>query len=357
MIIYVISFILMIFEYLLYNVIKNKYKENRKSVKVFEYVLFIINIARLIFILGLRNEKVGVDLQNYRVFFKYCGSYGTSILKLTRFEYGYAYYNIIISSITNNFNLFLFITSIVCVLPVAYIIKKYSKNPLLSLIIYVAMDFYFFLFSGLRQGIAFSFCFLSFKYIHDRKLFKFIILVLIAYFFHKSALVFLPAYWIFKLNVSKKNLFFFLILGTIIFIFKEAIMLFFIDSFYDNYSLIISNSYNYLLMSILILFLCLIFKKNVISISPESSGYYIFFIISVLFLIFTSTGTNMQRIANYYYMYIVFLLPEVIESIRIKKKYVMYNVMLLFILTALFCFYLYSNNYKQIPYYLMNGGF
>ncbi|MCH5719951.1 EpsG family protein [Niabella hibiscisoli] len=47
-------------------------------------------------------------------------------------------------------------------------------------------------------------CFLAIGFILRRKFLFFLIMIIIASFFHTSAIIFLPAYWIYKLNLNKK---------------------------------------------------------------------------------------------------------------------------------------------------------
>ena len=47
-------------------------------------------------------------------------------------------------------------------------------------------------FSGLRQAIAFSIVFISYDYIREQKLFKFLVTVILAALFHKSAIFLFP---------------------------------------------------------------------------------------------------------------------------------------------------------------------
>ena len=58
-------------------------------------------------------------------------------------------------------------------------------------------------FSGLRQAIAMGITALSFNFIKEKKPVQFILLVILASLFHKSAIVFLAMYPIYNIKLDK----------------------------------------------------------------------------------------------------------------------------------------------------------
>lgn len=349
MTIYIINFISIFFYLFLYRICSRLFekKNNRTRIKIFFCLIIII---QLILILGLRDKNLGRDLVNYRPFFEQCIKYRTKIFKFSRFETGYIWLNIIIGNISRDFNVFLFVVAMLSLIPIGYIICKYSKNVFLSFIIYLAFDFYSFLFSGLRQGISFGIVFFSYKYIREKKPIRFIVCVIIASLFHKSAIVFLPAYILSKININKKVIINYFIIMCITFIFRTSIMRFFIEFFYDNYSVVTSDSYTYLLCSIVILIFGIVFYKQVLKENKLASSYYIFIMVGILFLVFTSVGTNMLRISNYYYMFIILFIPEVLSKINDKMLSFIMSYFIVILLLLLFLKYLNGNCFDQVPY-------
>ncbi len=84
-------------------------------------------------------------------------------------------------------------------------IYRDSEEPFISAIMLFAF-YYGFTLSGLRQTMAMGIILLSFKYIKERKLIKYLILVVIATLFHSSALIFLPAYWLVRMKLGLKQI-------------------------------------------------------------------------------------------------------------------------------------------------------
>lgn len=110
-------------------------------------------------------------------------------------ELGYAYLNILISYFTANRYIFIFIVTLIIYVLYYVNIRRYSADYRVALLLFFGLLF-FFTFTYLRQMIGVGIAGLSFKFIYERKLWKFVIVVLIAASFHNSALILLPVYFI-----------------------------------------------------------------------------------------------------------------------------------------------------------------
>lgn len=101
---------------------------------------------------------------------------------------------------------------------------KYSENGFISVMWFMGMLFYTFLFDALKQAWAMAFLCFAFDSIFKNKPIRFIVFVGLAALFHFPALVFLPAYWIAKLKISR--IFPILMIGVfaVVFIFRSQIL-------------------------------------------------------------------------------------------------------------------------------------
>lgn len=78
--------------------------------------------------------------------------------------------------------------------------------PVLGAFMYF-MPLYFFEDSGqIRQGMGVAICVFSYRYIKARNLPMFLLMMYIALGFHKTAVAFLPAYWIVKIPMNKARI-------------------------------------------------------------------------------------------------------------------------------------------------------
>ncbi|MCX6844359.1 MAG: EpsG family protein [candidate division WOR-3 bacterium] len=80
-------------------------------------------------------------------------------------------------------------------------IRKLSINPTVSIFVLLTSGIFYFSFNGLRQGIAVAILFLALAAFYQRKFWIFLACIAAACFFHYSAIVFFPMYFL----VPRKN--------------------------------------------------------------------------------------------------------------------------------------------------------
>lgn len=347
MTIYILNLLVIGLTSFFYNIIKSNSKDKLKLKKFF---IFIISI-QLILILSLRHSSIGVDTKGYISYFKYIfPHYDLIQLMDHRHELGYKLLNRIIGIFTNNEQIFLTIIAFLSIAPVGRFIYKNSKMPFLSFCLYISMNYYSFTFSGLRQAIAYAIILSSYEYIKGKNLIKFIICVLFATLFHKSALVFLPAYFLANLKINKVTISGILIFDFMVYVFRKQIFLVLANTFYDAYELVETSSFTWMLLCTLIIIFGLFFYKNVVSVSKENNALYIYLIIGVSIMIFASTGTNIMRIADYYYMYVILFIPEVMNVIRDKRLVLTGGYILIICIFTLYIWFLLNDGFQIVPY-------
>lgn len=177
---------------------QNKYElDNEQSVKL-KNRLTLFAIFPMFVIFVLRYKHIGADTIGYVEFFeKKIGEYSFSELlsqDLMRTEIGYRLYVKIISLFTSNYTVYFLINAIVIFGTLLHFAKKYTDNPFIFFFLFMTLGMYSFIETGLRQTLAMMICLWAVDFIKDKKLVRFVLLVILAQFFHKSALIFLIAY-------------------------------------------------------------------------------------------------------------------------------------------------------------------
>lgn len=104
---------------------------------------------------------------------------------------------------------FYILTLIIAIIIIGLKMFSYSKNspyPVFSLLL-IFIPVFFTTDSGqMRQGIAMAICYLSYEFIKRRSLWWFLLVVYIAFGFHKSVVVFVPAYWLATIPLNSKKI-------------------------------------------------------------------------------------------------------------------------------------------------------
>lgn len=232
------------------------------------------------------------------------------------FEPGYEVYMKLIRLLTDNENVFLAITSLFVLVPVAYVIYKYSDRPALAFAVFVGVILYHFSFSGLRQAIAISFCFLSFKFIKDRKLIPFLLLVLLAYSFHKSAIVFAPAYFLYNIRINIWTIAISALLVVISFVYVDQLALIFRlflfgETKYSGYLETNGGAVGLTILYFVFSIFLFLFSDK------KNTTHQFFFWASVMVLVFQPLGIISQvadRVGYYYLVFFCLSIPNAISG-------------------------------------------
>ena len=112
----------------------------------------------------------------------------------------------------------MFIAAAVTVGTMLYVIYKNTDELALSLVFYVILVWAS-CFNGVRQSLAAGFLFCGLPYLKERKFVRFLIFVLIASLFHKSALIMIALYFVAGRRASVGNMFIILI-GSVVLLYS-----------------------------------------------------------------------------------------------------------------------------------------
>lgn len=287
-------------------------------------LFIILSITTIILFQSLRKWTVGVDIVTYLNFFQRLstGTIADFSEEFYTIEPGFLIYNKLIAWLTVDNQIFLSIVSATIFIPIGYVIYKNSSNFYLSIISLITLGVYNFTFSGIRQSIAISIAFLSYEFIKKRKLFWFLFIIILASTFHKSALVFLPAYFLYNLKIKKKH--FVLVIGLIagVFAFKSFLLKFFVlTAFekYDNSELLVSTGAYTMFFIMLLIYSISIFVQSKTEYSGTLNAYSNYMLVAVIIQIAASESQVAMRAGYYYYIFLALLLPEIIATFKNRK--------------------------------------
>jgi hypothetical protein len=229
------------------------------------------------------------------------------------------------------------------------IINKYSLCKYESLIIYVSM-FYFTSWSNLRQSLAGAVLFFGFKYIKDKKIVRYIILVIIASGFHLSAIVGIILY---PLYYNKLIYTLFLLILAVIGV--KYLLPIFIGDISTRYMSHLQNidmqdnggrsmRYVYILL-FCYCFVVAIIKKRI----KECEGFFSIVALGLIFP-FILGGHIGGRVAEYFIMYFMLLIPSVNTKINIYKRVLSMVPFYLYFFLFLFTTVYSSKSTEYVPY-------
>ena len=320
-----------------------------KNLRKRKKILILFFCIGVVCIQGFRNVSVGVDLESYIPMFHSAKYYNLFLGEtMVNYEFGYSFYSQIFSYIGIHENIYLGIVSATIIIPIGIIIYKFSELPLLSIISYISLGFFTFSFSGLRQAIALGITFLSYKYIVNRKFKKFIFMMIIACSFHKTAIVFVLAYFLYGLKIKTKNMIFIFIIFLVTFILRGKI--------YGVIHLIWNGSkiqgtdtgaYTMLIVMLIVMIVALILRPRNDEVINSTINYML---VAIFIQIFASQSSIIMRAGYYYYIFIMILIPNIISYQKNKMVKVLGSN--IYILLLLVFYYLTTKNgyLNVVPY-------
>lgn len=246
--------------------------------------------------------KVGISTSSSRLFIAYHS------------EFGYVGLNWLIAHITNNRYIFIFCYTICMYAIIIECFKKYAKNYYLASILFMALVF-FFSFTYLRQMFAAAIIGLSIKYIFERKFLRFCVILLVAFSFHNSAIIFFPMYFIANKKYSKSKI---LIIMFICFIVGITGITSSFYNFYDelsireshdDYALQQSTRIAYILEAGLFLYYLILTHRDLTSAKKDIVLYNIALGFCAILLLFIRSE-NGGRLSWYFVYGLIFSLTQ-----------------------------------------------
>ena len=176
-----------------------------------DYVFLILSMGVLLLLTCLRGMKVGNDTQSYAHMFNYMArtvSKSTMSMEhidwLNGIEKGYQFIEKLILVITGNYQIFISIVAVISYAILVKFLKAYSPNLAISVILFYLM-FWGDYVNLLRQVLAISLVVLAIQRLNKRHVIGFIMLILIASLFHKTAFVALGYILLFYVDPSKSR--------------------------------------------------------------------------------------------------------------------------------------------------------
>lgn len=230
------------------------------------------------------------------------------------------------------------------------LVNKFSKDKILSLLIFICIGLMGSSFTHLKQILSASFAMLSFLSFVDKKYIRTILLYVLAFISHSSALVIIIAYIFYYFR--GKNHFYILLGSVVVFLYLQQQVLltssveFLGNDHFETY-LNADNTYSYatFIYYLVLLIICLLsIKKYSLDEKGVSRLFYASCTIACCLQLYAAFSPSLFRLANFYTPFFMVLIPNSLHT------YSRYNrrVLSLITMSILAFFLLYTTREK--PY-------
>lgn len=346
-----LSLFLYVYRHQLQNVslLEDEYLQKRTYRRVID-AFFIIWIFLLVF----RADTVGIDLQTYKLHFSVFSnlSWRETFRTIWSANLEPAYYFIIkiVSLFTDNFQWVIAISALISVVPIWRLYRKDGQNGLVVMLLFLTIAPFPMYFSGLRQAMAMAFVVPCYRYCKEKKLWKFLLTVFLAFFFHKSALIMVLIYPIYHLRLKKQiHILYLLPMMALIYIYNAPIFTFlsyiFYSGFMEGVVLKETGAYEILLLLGLLLIYCFLLVDQD-KVDDEIIGLRNILVLCVFLQTFTGINSLVMRL-NYYFLLFVPLLIDKIMRYSDEKYNVLIKVSKV-LMIAFFAVYYFYHAYTGI---------
>lgn len=280
---------------------------------------FIIGSAILLILYAsLRGININSDVKGYLSQYAKFSKYSfNEILEIFKSDIKYPLFYLLgwfVSRVFPSGQVWLAFLSVLYIIAFMFLIYKESKMPLISVVVFLSLGYFTFSLTGLRQALAMTLIVPAYYFAKNSKIIKFILVVLLAYLFHNSALIFLLIYPMRNLKLGWFHALFIGICLAFSFIFKSEfkalIGVVFEDSYYGGYSE--SNktlNFSGIIIQLAIFVFNLFYYKNVTNKSKRVMILYNCAFLGLSFQLLSIVIAEMFRISMYFSIFNIVLIP------------------------------------------------
>lgn len=157
----------------------------------------------LILIFVLQDYSVSLDIAEYMRQWEIIPSLTFGEMLVHKFEIGFVLLCYILERAFESDRVLLLVLGVLILLPFCRSYEEETENPMIALMAFVALGMYMHAIIFWRQLVAMAILTRSYRFLRNGKFLPFLLVVLAAMTFHKTAIVFLGLYLLYKVPINK----------------------------------------------------------------------------------------------------------------------------------------------------------
>ncbi|MGG3564195.1 EpsG family protein [Neobacillus rhizosphaerae] len=304
--------------------------------------LFVFfTIILFILVSGLRNNigDTPYYMESYKVF-----DFTWEFIK-SRDDIGFGVLQMILKRYSNDPQVLIFTTALITNVLIIIGLFKYSRLVELSTYVYITGGLFLVTMNGIRQCLATAIIFSATKYLIEGKKFRYIIVVIFASFFHQSALILIPIYFLVRYKAWSKATVILLLFSVLIVLgfneFSKVLFSAIQDSQYGVYSQFNEGGANIFRVIVFAVPIVIAFfgREKLREIYPDSDVIINMAIIGLSFMIISVGNWIFARFNIYFELYQIILISWVVKVFRNKDQKLVYYAIVL----CYFAYYYYES--------------
>ena len=303
-----------------------------------------------VLLLALRDQTLGRDLSNYYIRFNQWGNYSFSQIISSWKEcifhlYSWLFFNFI----SKNFQLYVSVTAILTVLPIAYVYNKDHSYGFIKAVLFVNMATFFILFSGIRQGMAMAIGALAYQSLKENKNIRFFIYCVIAVLIHHTGFMIVFLFPLYKMRFHKRDLLWIVPLSGVIILFNVRIfntLSSIFASFDDSYNAVAGATEaggSFLLFLVFTVFCFWIIDEG--KMDDEMYSLRNIMVFTTVLQSFAALNSWAMRMNYYYILLFPIAVGRSFNYVKSKNKQIgdIAQIVICVFFTIMFCYKIYSS--------------
>jgi transmembrane protein EpsG len=260
-------------------------------------------------------------------------------------DIGFGILQMILKRYSDDPQILIFTTAVITNALIIIGLFKYSRLVELSTYVYITGGLFLVTMNGIRQCLATAIIFSATKYLIEGKKFRYITVVIFASFFHQSALILIPIYFLVRYRAWSKATLILLLFSVLIVLgfneFSKVLFSAIQDSQYGVYSQFNEGGANIIRVIVFAVPIVIAFfgREKLREIYPDSDVIINMAIIGLAFMIISIGNWIFARFNIYFELYQIILISWVVKVFRSKDQKLVYYAIVL----CYFAYYYYES--------------
>lgn len=330
----------------------NKQIKNSNKLAFKRWVALFVAALPMFLLIGFRNQNIGSDTIQYINNFLYIDRMDWQfIFDATRLESGYILFVKLIGVFTDSALVYQVCCALVYCVAITSFANQLERSHFAFLFFFSTLGVYTFMFTGTRQSLAISICLFAYVFIKKRKIIPFALVLAIAFFFHKSSILFAAAYFVYVMPFGIASFLIYAVLAIFVYFNIDVIQEWFNDQLNYDYGVESTTSGLLFLMIVLVITAFAIFtiygyRRE----SRESVGALNVSMLALIFWIVRLATRVAERPSYYFLVFTMVILAYGINSINIRDQRIIAGAIIGVLCVAIYVYRFTTNYTSYVPY-------
>lgn len=328
----------------------HRYEGNKKAIALMLLPLFVL--------IAFRGATVGTDTPGYlKMFNAMNDNVFLAEASYERIEVGFKMLLKGLSVINDNAQILFIVQAFLFYVVFVNFLKKNTFDPARFIVIFLGLNLFNFYLTGVRQAFAMSICMVAYQMAKERKLIRFLLLIALAFTFHKSALFFIVIYPLCSQKINRNYIVLDILGLGLVAIFNERLFEIGGSVFDLNYGIeAVQNGYIMVGIVAITTIMSFMYYGTLIYKNPENSILIQLNALSMAMWVLRLYSRTAERIALYFLPFTILLMVELFDLPENSRYRKLLNLGSVMFFTVYFIYRL--NGLGLLPYqfFWMNGG-